>query len=248
MGSSYFADDRSFRVRAAQDYDPYQQGGHDWNTFSPGDVDPRHQFHAYDVPVWDRSPQAEQARDFARWKDNNPGEYAQINNLSGNAEMWFAKNRHKLNENKTPDTTGPAMMGFSFMIGGFTVGIPAGIMTWLILGLMYTQLGWDIHWTLFILGTIFGIITMIAGVMVFLGIAVTLLFSPLLLVHGILSLLAFIFSSKVDRMLAKQRRAARKKNQQDLKAEKAEAKQNRKNARKRKLGRVLGNSADKESV
>lgn len=224
-------DERRFRIRFAQDYDPHMQGGRSWSSFSPGDVDHRHDYQAVDVPAWDHSPAAENARDFARWKYNQPARYAEINNLTGNAEVWFAKNKHKLDVPlDRGGFTQPSYIGMSFIATGLMIFIPAGIVTWLILGLMYTNLGWDLHFLVFGIGVVTSIIAFFSLILALFGIGMTVLFSPVLLVEALVRGFGFIFASKVDRALARDRRIARKRNREHLKAERAEAKQNRKDA------------------
>lgn len=216
---------RYLRVARGRDYDPYLQGGRQWRSFRPGDTDPRHDYDAIDVPAWDTSPEAEQARAFARWKWRNPGEYAEMNNLTGNAETWFAQNGYRTYGNpRSAGLSEPTLMGGALLLGGIMAAVPSTVLTWVIFGLFGSTLDWTLHWTATGIGLIAGTVALVSVLVMGLGIAIALLFSPLVVIDVIVRLFTYVFSAE-ERKRVRNHRQMRRENSADLKRRKREEKE-----------------------
>lgn len=229
---------RADRVRLEGDYDPTAQKANWSGGFGVSDVDSRHSYHAGHVPSWDKTPQAEMARKFANWKDRNPVAYSDINNMTGNAEEWFFDNG---GDTSAYDGAGdlPPVFGSGVILLGIGAVMTLTLipLSWLIIEYAPNSLGWDVHWTIQGLGLLIGLAGMLGMIGLCIGLVLTIIGAPFVLLKLIWTLLSMPFRSAKKKDELKIARAGRKRaleKAQTYRAQmKAEKKAKRRGSRRR---------------
>lgn len=219
---------RSSSVRRG-DFHSHSRSNHRDNASAN---DRRHDYEASDIPSWDTSKSANDMRAFATWKRNNPMRYEDVNNMTGNAEEWFIDNGGDAGEDWGEDGDLPKIievgLGLCFM--SLLVGVPTGIIAGIAMYLLPDQFGVH-HWSLDVIGAIVGIIALFAILGLVLGIAITIIGAPFVLLRLLFKLLAMPFRSAQQKKEAHAARLRRKKEKERNKATRARVLLDRKNNR-----------------
>lgn len=212
---------RRGRLRIGLDADHQTQGRGDPNRFAKTNYDSRHDFHASDVARWDQSETAVKARAFARWKDANPSEYREMNNLHGNAETWFhaSGGGTKKKKEETPEETALGFLlvfitGLMWMIGA---SIPTMFSFIWLPAIIHPA---EPHWIFIAIGVVTGFITAAGALCTLFGLVMTIIFAPFALILLVLRALAYPFRSKAQKQKDDQKRRDRKSRQRQHRADK----------------------------